>query len=100
AVPPPGSGLRRPAARRPRRDDRRHQDQPVMTGHRTDDGPKGLPGAAPEAAEVPGDRESEALAQRLVSCLPAASFELETLCRLAGISASREVETAAVTCEN
>ena len=70
-----------------------------MTGRRTDDGPKGFPGAAPEAAEVPGDRESEALAQRLVSCLPAASFELETLCRLAGISASREVETAAVTCE-
>ena len=45
------------------------------------------------------DRDSEILAERLVSCLPAASFELETLCRLAGISASREVETAAVTCE-
>jgi Putative metallopeptidase domain len=45
------------------------------------------------------DRESELLAQRLVSCLPAASFELETLCRLAGIAASRAVDTAAVTCE-
>src|SRR5438105_3374123 len=45
------------------------------------------------------DRDSEILAERLVSCLPAASFELETLCRLAGIAASREVETAAVTCE-
>ncbi len=45
------------------------------------------------------DRESELLAERLVSCLPAASFELETLCRLAGISVSRDIETAAVTCE-
>ena len=45
------------------------------------------------------DRESEVLADRLVSCLPAASFELETLCRLAGIAASRAVDTAAVTCE-
>jgi hypothetical protein len=45
------------------------------------------------------DRDSELLAQRLVSCLPAASFELETLCRLAGITASREIDTAAVTCE-
>src|SRR5438105_12097897 len=45
------------------------------------------------------DRDSEILAERLVSCLPAASFELETLCRLAGIAASRDIDTAAVTCE-
>ena len=36
------------------------------------------------------------LAERLVSCLPAASFELETLCRLAGIVESRAIATAAV----
>ncbi len=44
------------------------------------------------------DRESAELVERLVSCLPAATFELETLCRLAGVVASREVETAAVEC--
>ena len=38
------------------------------------------------------------LEERLVSCLPAASFEMETLCRLAGIVESREIETAAVEC--
>jgi hypothetical protein len=46
-----------------------------------------------------GDRaESEQLAERLVRCLPAASFELETLVRLAGIVATRDVPTAAVEC--
>lgn len=43
--------------------------------------------------------ESEALASRLVRCLSGATFEMETLVRLAGIEASREVATAAVTCE-
>jgi hypothetical protein len=43
--------------------------------------------------------ESEALASRLVSCLAGATFEMETLVRLAGIEASREIPTAAVTCE-
>ena len=38
------------------------------------------------------------LEERLVSCLPAATFEMETLCRLAGIVESREIETAAVEC--
>ena len=38
------------------------------------------------------------LEERLVSCLPAASFEMETLCRLAGIVESRAIETAAVEC--
>ena len=42
--------------------------------------------------------ESEVLAGRLVSCLPAATFELETLCRLTDIVATREVPTAAVEC--
>jgi hypothetical protein len=39
------------------------------------------------------------LAERLVRCLPAASFEMETLVGLAGVEASRDVATAAVTCE-
>ncbi len=43
--------------------------------------------------------ESEQLGQRLVACLPAASFEMETLVRLAGVEATRAVPTAAVTCE-
>ena len=38
------------------------------------------------------------LEERLVSCLPAASFEMETLCRLAGVVESRAIETAAVEC--
>ncbi len=42
---------------------------------------------------------SRELEERIVSCLPAATFEMETLCRLAGIRASREVPTAAITCE-
>ncbi|MBW2397112.1 MAG: VWA domain-containing protein [Deltaproteobacteria bacterium] len=44
-------------------------------------------------------RESTLLGERLVRCLPAASFEMETLVRLAGIEASREIASAAVTCE-
>lgn len=39
------------------------------------------------------------LEERIVSCLPAATFEMDTLCRLAGILPSTEVETAAVSCE-
>ncbi len=38
------------------------------------------------------------LAERISSCLPAASFELETLCRLAGVLSSDEIPTAAVEC--
>ncbi len=38
------------------------------------------------------------LAERLVRCLPAASFEMETLVSLTAILESRDVETAAVTC--
>jgi hypothetical protein len=38
------------------------------------------------------------LANRLVGCLPAATFEMETLCRLAGIETSRKIPTAAVEC--
>jgi hypothetical protein len=39
------------------------------------------------------------LARRLVQCLPAATFEMETLVRLTSIEASRDIPTAAVTCE-
>ena len=48
------------------------------------------------AASTP--TESEVLAERLVSCLPAATFEFETLCRLTDIVATREVPSAAVEC--
>ena len=39
---------------------------------------------------------SDALIARLVACLPAATFEMETLCHLAGIKVSRVVQSAAV----
>jgi len=42
------------------------------------------------------DVESRALILRLLSCVPAATFEMETLCRLAGIKASRDIPTAGV----
>lgn len=42
--------------------------------------------------------DSQKLIARLIGCLPAATFEMETLCRLAGIKTSREVQTAAVEC--
>jgi hypothetical protein len=38
------------------------------------------------------------LTDRLVGCLPAATIELETLCRLAGIKVNRDIPTAAVEC--
>lgn len=41
---------------------------------------------------------SSDLIARLVACLPAATFEMETLCRLAGIKATREIPSAAVEC--
>jgi hypothetical protein len=39
------------------------------------------------------------IAERLVRCLPSASFELERLVHLVGIEETTEVPTAAVTCE-
>lgn len=42
--------------------------------------------------------ESAVLAARLVACMPAATFEMEALCRLAGIKASRNIPTAGVEC--
>lgn len=42
--------------------------------------------------------ESARLVERLVGCLPAATVELETLCRLAGIKVSSDIPTAAVEC--
>ena len=41
---------------------------------------------------------SAQLAARLVGCVPAATMELETLCRMAGIKVSRHIPTAAVEC--
>jgi Putative metallopeptidase domain len=41
---------------------------------------------------------NEDLAERLARALPAASYELEMLCRVAGIEWSRRIPTAAVTC--
>jgi hypothetical protein len=40
--------------------------------------------------------ETEQITQRLVSCLPAATFEMETFCKLAGVKGSRDIPTAAV----
>jgi hypothetical protein len=42
--------------------------------------------------------ESGGLSARLIACLPAATFEMETLCRLAGIKATNDIPTAAVEC--
>ncbi len=43
--------------------------------------------------------EGDALIARLIACLPAATFEMETLCRLAGIKVTREIPSAAVECK-
>lgn len=45
-----------------------------------------------------GSDDAARLAARLVGCLPAATVEMETLCRLAGIKVSRSIPTAAVEC--
>lgn len=44
------------------------------------------------------DDESARLAARLIGCVPSATIEMETLCRLAGINISRAIPTAAVEC--
>lgn len=44
------------------------------------------------------DDESHALVMRLTNSIQAATFEMETLCKLAGIKATREIPTAAVEC--
>jgi hypothetical protein len=51
------------------------------------------------SAALPLRGESGALATRLVRCLAAGSFEMETLVSLAGIEASLSVATASVSCE-
>ncbi|HEX2622819.1 MAG TPA: VWA domain-containing protein [Phototrophicaceae bacterium] len=43
--------------------------------------------------------ETSALVRRLIGSMPASRFEMETLCRLAGIEASRSLATAAVECK-
>lgn len=45
-----------------------------------------------------GLSENDLLTARLLSCLPGATFEMETLCRLAGIKTTRDIKTAAVEC--
>jgi hypothetical protein len=49
----------------------------------------------PPARKVTAE-ESRHLMRRLLSCLPAATFEMETFARLAGIRATRQIPTAAV----
>jgi hypothetical protein len=41
---------------------------------------------------------SARLVSRLVGCVPAATMEMENLCRMAGIKVSRQIPTAAVEC--
>lgn len=43
--------------------------------------------------------ESATLMRRLIGCMPASRFEMETLCRLAGVEATKAVPTAAVECK-
>jgi hypothetical protein len=40
--------------------------------------------------------EGDAIIARLLACLPAATLEMETFCRLAGIKTTRDIPTAAV----
>lgn len=42
--------------------------------------------------------EGSRLAARLVGCVPAATVEMETLCRMAGIKSTKAIPTAAVEC--
>lgn len=44
------------------------------------------------------NRLSKELTRRLVSCMPAATFEMETFCRLADVVVTRKIPTAAVEC--
>ncbi|MGQ9910605.1 MAG: hypothetical protein ACUVS2_17395 [Candidatus Flexifilum sp.] len=51
---------------------------------------------APTSTNRRGD--SSPLVRRLLACIPAATYEMETLCRLAGIQETRSIPTAAVEC--
>ncbi|MEQ8677891.1 MAG: hypothetical protein RIC84_32065 [Aggregatilineales bacterium] len=44
------------------------------------------------------DPQSIELTRRLVRCMPAATFEMETFCRLADVVVTRKIPTAAVEC--
>jgi hypothetical protein len=44
------------------------------------------------------DVEGAQIVSRLLGCLPAATVEMETLCRMAGIKVNRAIPTAAVEC--
>lgn len=52
----------------------------------------------PKLPQARLSREGAELTRRLVNCLPAATFEMETFCRLAGLEVSDQVPTAAVEC--
>ena len=44
--------------------------------------------------------QEQILEERLVNCLPAATFEMDSLCSLAEVRVDRNVPSAAVTCED
>lgn len=52
----------------------------------------------PRKSRLGNSDESNRLAARLVGCVPAATVEMETLCRMAGIKVSQNIPTAAVEC--
>ncbi|KAB2858888.1 MAG: hypothetical protein F9K46_11355, partial [Anaerolineae bacterium] len=52
----------------------------------------------PRKIRLGGLDEGNRLAARLVGCVPAATVEMETLCRMAGIKVSQQIPTAAVEC--
>ncbi len=45
------------------------------------------------------NREAAHITRRLIGCLPASQFEMQTLTRLAGVIATRDVPTASVECK-
>lgn len=49
-------------------------------------------------AKPPTSSESVQVMRRLIACMPASRFEMQTFCRLAGIEMTRSLPTAAVEC--
>lgn len=50
------------------------------------------------AMKPPTETDKRRLLRRLIGCLPAARYEMETFCRLTSVEVSRDVPTAAVDC--
>lgn len=50
----------------------------------------------PSVRRIQKTDEGDAIIGRLLACLPAATLEMETFCRLAGIKTTRDIPTAAV----